>query len=287
MKKNLEMDNEQTTSGNLLDRANAEHRRHANLVKQMEVIAQLGPLLNSVTTLLDRLDTLVENGDQRPVGWMAADKPIKALRDYVRDLFARADAANKGPERFVAAARAKLVEEPAPGHELISAARLMAEVIKVYLYWETIGAAAMTTSLSNESRDAILEEMAREELPDARTDTFLAYMKICGLEMCEEDRWVDTERRGISRRRHNIDEIVARFMGPCKAEIKVQVETELAQCSPNSPAAPWLRSLKAMIENEDDSELRKFVKRWVNFCLVSHWMAWRQSGDEMPVAAPQ
>jgi hypothetical protein len=266
----------------IAEKAEKKHQDNSNLAEQMEVLSRLAVATSSVWNLLDDLENLVAKGVPRSPEWFEADKPVTEMRAHMKDLFERFAEATGTQGDDLAKMRARLVEEPRPGHELISACRVMNAYTFCYVSTEMMGVSSMTTSLATEDRNSILDEMAREVLPNADSNRFLAQLRLSLLddessEMSDketvDERSDDTERKAVARRRARIDEMVAPLAVTFRREVGAFVAFQLAACGPDLERATALRSFMKKIEIMDDNEVRTCVKRLLNLQMMFTWLA--------------
>jgi hypothetical protein len=256
-------------------KAEKQHEENANLAEQMEALSGLAVLMNTFGRLLDDLDDLVAKGPAKRLQWFKADKPVIGLRRYLNRHLVQSAAAHNCEGSDIGNARRKLVEEPKAGQELIHACKLMAVYILAYLWAEMVGVASMTTSLATEGRDCILDEMAREILPSAGSNLFLAQLRLSLLDDDSvnrsdeevDERSDDTERKAVARRRARIDEMVVPLAATLRRDLGALVEAQLAtRCS--APERVALLSLRKRIEEIDDKDVRTYAKRWLNLQMM-------------------
>jgi hypothetical protein len=260
--------------GKLREEASTTFRAADKNRERLELLAYLGALLAEFQRALDEYRQARQaDAPTATPPWLLPDPPMAGLREYRLKLFdfncSKAGLEGEG----VAHERQALASGLGPGCELVDACSDLAWFLDKYLFVEVLAEATAAPALPVESRADLVDEMAREKMPEARRNRTLARLRdfVSSDEADPKRIWQQT--KAVIRRRKRTSDFLEESKDNYKTVAQVAVPHLAETCPWAFADADEPARILANIDNLEERENRLRMKRWCTVSIVLETVA--------------
>jgi len=233
--------------------------------RRLEILAYLGALLSEFQAALDayRDEKAADSSGPSPP-WLLPDTPMAGLRKCRLQLLdiQRSAPGLEADHEIAVREQEALAAGSGAGCELVDACDDMAWFLDKYLYMEILAESTAAPALPVESRADLVDERAREQMPEATSDRTLARFRDFAAGGTADVAEVWRLTKGVARRRKRINAVLEESKEDYMAAARAVVP-RLAE------SAPWAfengaesERILSSIESVEAPPNRLRMKRW-------------------------